>query len=177
MSTHSPSSAGSTRAARVRPEGAMDPKRRGRLVLGAVFLAVFIAFTIEAWRMPQGQLGNPGAGVLPLWVGLIGIVSSIIALVEAGLDRSETGELELPQGESLRKSLVFLVTLVAYVVMLPLLGQYVAATVYVVLFLRFGGRLSWIRSILVSLLIGGGLSWAFIDLLGLSMPGGLLFGA
>jgi putative tricarboxylic transport membrane protein len=101
------------------------------------------------------------------------VVVSLIVIAEAVFQRSGGGRIELPRGHELRQSLIFLGTLVAFIAVLPLAGQYVASTLYVAAFLKFAGRLGWTRSVLFGVLIGAGLTFLFSSALGIQLPRGI----
>ena len=150
-----------------------DPKRLGRLILGIVSLLLSIGYFVMALRMPQGELSSPGPGMFPMGVGVAAIVVSVIVVFESLLGRSESGSISWPRGHELKQCGIFLGTLVGFVLLLPLLGQYISATLYVALFLKFAGRLSWIRAIIFGLVIGAGLTFIFSELLDIALPRGI----
>jgi hypothetical protein len=138
-----------------------------------VSLALSIGYLVMALGMPAGDIASPGPGLFPTGVGIAAVVISVIVIVEAALQRSEGGRIELPRGLELRQSIIFLCTLVAFILILPLAGQHVASSLYVAAFLKFGGRLSWTRSVLFGVLIGAGLTFLFSAVLGIQLPKGI----
>jgi putative tricarboxylic transport membrane protein len=150
-----------------------DQKRLGRGVLGIVCLGLSVGYLVMALGMPAGDLGSPGPGLFPTGVGIGAVVISLIVIAEAFFKRSEGGQVHLPRGLELRQSLIFMGTLVAFIVVLPLAGMYVASTLYVAAFLKFAGRLGWTRSGLFGVLIGAGLTFVFSTALGIPLPKGI----
>lgn len=150
-----------------------DQKRVGRGVLGVVCLGLSVGYLVMALGMPAGDLASPGPGLFPTGVGIGAVVISLIVIAEAVFQRSGGGQIQLPRGHELRQSLIFLGTLVAFIVVLPLAGQYVASTLYVAAFLKFAGRLGWTRSVLFGVLIGAGLTFVFSTALGIPLPKGI----
>lgn len=163
------------------PEGAQaaplrdDPKRLGQLIFGGIFLLAFVGYYLMARDMPAGTLESPGPGMFPTWVGLGGIVISAIVIVEALLNKGESGEIGFPRGYDLKVALIFMATLVGYILVLPYLGMLASSILYAITFLRFGSTTSWPRSIVVGGLIGAVLTIFFSTVLGLPLPRGVVF--
>lgn len=154
-------------------QGRVDQKRLGRLIVGALGLLMAIGYTIQALAMPQGTAASPGPGLYPVGVGVVAIAISTVVIVEAIVSRQTSGSVELPHRAQRKKVLLFLGTLVALVVLLPVLGQYVASALYVVTFLKIMSPMNWWRSILYGAITGVGVSWIFIELLAIRMPTGI----
>lgn len=152
-----------------------DPKRLGQLIFGGIFLLAFIGYYFMARDMPPGTLESPGPGMFPTWVGLGGIVISLIVIGEALLDKGESGEIGFPKGYDLKVALIFVATLVGYILVLPYLGMLASSILYAITFLRFGSSTSWPRSIVVGGLIGAVLTIFFSSVLGLPLPRGDVF--
>lgn len=155
------------------PVRGMDQKRAGRLLVGFVALIVSIGYLIESLSMPQGTLESPGPGMFPVGVGVIAIIVALLVIAEGAIGTGTRGSLDLPTGFERRQVLVFMGTLIGFILILPLAGQYVAASLYVVSTLRFLGRLSWARSVIVGALVGFGVSFLFSEVLEIPLPAGL----
>lgn len=155
------------------PGRQLDQKSLGRLIVGVVGLAGSIGYLVMAIDMPTGSMDSPGPGMFPIGVGVLAVVVSLIVIGEGLLKSGPTGDVELPVRFERRQALYFLGTLVAYILLLPLLGQYVAASLYVIATLKLLGGLSWVRSILVGLAMGIGVSALFGEVLDVSLPSGI----
>lgn len=152
-----------------------DPKRLGQLIFGGIFLLAFIGYYLMARDMPPGSLDSPGPGMFPSWVGLGGIVISLIVIAESLLDKGESGAIGFPRGNDLKVALVFLGTIVGYILVLPYLGMMASSMLYAITFLKFGSATSWPRSILIGGLMGAVLTIFFSSVLGLPLPRGVVF--
>lgn len=152
----------------------MDQKRAGRILVGLVGLVMAIGYLVQSLAMPLGTLESPGPGMFPVGVGVAAILISLLVILEGARGTGTTGSLDLPTGFERRQVLVFMGTLVGFILILPILGQYAAASIYVVMTLKFLGRLSWIRAIVVGVLIGAGVSFLFSEVLDIPLPAGLL---
>lgn len=153
-----------------------DPQRRGRMIFGAVSLMVAVGYLLEALDMPRGSTEHPGPGLWPIAVGTAWIVISLLVIAEAAVSSAVGGEIELPTGRERRNVLAFLGATVAFVVLLPMLGQYIAASLYAVAVIKLLSTLSWARAVAYGVLLGGGISFAFITLMQIRLPVGLFGG-
>lgn len=154
-------------------QGRVDQKRLGRLIVGSLGLLLAIGYTIQAIGMPQGTAASPGPGLFPIGVGLAGTAISLVVVLEAFFTAQTTGTLDLPKGTQRKKVLLFMGSLLALILLLPVLGQYVAATLYVIVFLKIMSPLNWPRSIICGAVTGIAVSWIFIELLAIRLPTGI----
>jgi putative tricarboxylic transport membrane protein len=153
-----------------------DPQRRGRMIFGAVSLMVAVGYLAEALGMPRGTTEHPGPGVWPIAVGVAWIVISILVIAEAAVSSEVGGEIELPTGQERRNVLIFVAVTVAFVVVLPMLGQYIAASLYAVAVIKLLSSLSWARAVAYGVVLGAGISLLFMTVLQIRLPVGLFGG-
>lgn len=152
-----------------------DPKRLGRVLFGALFLAIFIGYYFAANDLADGTLTRPGPGLFPHWVGIAGIVISLIVIGEALIGRSESGKIDYPRGQDAKDIILFTaLTVLYYAVFLTLLGQYISSVLFAVAYIRFVGRDAWWKSIVIGAGIGLILTFFFSEILGLPLPSGTL---
>ncbi|WP_460747228.1 tripartite tricarboxylate transporter TctB family protein [Nocardiopsis oceani] len=150
-----------------------NPKRTGRILFGVLFLAIFIGYYMAGMELDDGTLSQPGPGMIPGWVGIAGMVISLIVIAEAFLGRSESGQVGFPRGRDLKNVLLFIsMVVVYYAVLIPLLGQYIPSVVFAVAFIRVVGRASWVRSIIIGVAMGLTLTFFFSEILGIQLPSG-----
>jgi putative tricarboxylic transport membrane protein len=100
----------------------------------------------------------------------------MIVVIEAAISPQLGGSVDLPSGIERRSVLLFLGATVAFVILLPTLGQYVAAVLYATAIIKLLSDLSWIRSVLFGVALGGGISLAFMTILQIRLPVGLFGG-
>lgn len=153
---------------------ASDPKRIGRLIVGAVFLAAFIGYYQTANQLSEGTMHSPGPGMFPSWVGIAGIVVAAIVIIESLLGRAESGEIDWPRGRHLKDVLVFVAFLIAYILLLPLLGMYIGSVLFAVGFILVTTSLVWWKSVLIGTAMGVIITYFFSSVLGLTLPSGFL---
>lgn len=155
------------------PVRGIDQKRAGRMLVGLIALIVAIGYLVQSLGMPQGTLESPGPGMFPVGVGAVAVLISLLVIAEGALGIGTKGSVNLPTGFERRQVLIFMGTLVGFILLLPLAGQYLAASIYVIVTLKFLGKLSWIRSILVGVLLGAGVSYLFAEVLDIPLPAGI----
>ena len=152
----------------------IDQIRLARIIFGIVSLGVSIAYLVAALGMPQGTSAQPGPGIWPAAVGAAWVAISLIVIAEAAFTSQVAGSLDLPVGIYRRDVIIFSVATVAYVVLLPLLGQYIAGSLYCVALVKFLSRLPWWRAALYGLALAISISWIFLNLLQVRLPEGLV---
>lgn len=168
MSRQSPADARTT-------QPALDSKRKGRLVVGALGLVLGLWFTWYTWsHVPMGTQDRPGAGVFPTAVGVGMVAVSILTLVEAWFTDTVTGDVNLPRGEKRRTVLLMAVAVIAFAALYPFLGQYIASSLFMIVSLGLLGTRSMLRNIVYGTAIGVGISAFFVELLGVRLPQGVL---
>ena len=150
----------------------LDQKRLGRVVVGVLGLAIAVGYLLVALTMPRGTESTPGPGLFPVGVGIAAIVISLLVVIEAVTSNQVSGRVDLPTGAQRRLVIAFFVLTAVFVVLLPFLGQYVTASLYMIVMLRILSPMSWWRVIVYGVVIACGLSWIFIELLKIPLPGG-----
>ncbi|WP_245908767.1 tripartite tricarboxylate transporter TctB family protein [Mycobacterium neglectum] len=153
-----------------------DPQRRGRMIFGAANLMVALGYLIQALGMPRGTAEHPGPGLWPIAVGMAWVVISLLVIAEAAVSREVGGQIDLPTGVERRNVLMFLGATITFVVLLPFLGQYIAASLYAIAIIKLLSSLSWARAVAYGVVLGAGISFAFISLLQIRLPVGLFGG-
>lgn len=57
--------------------------RRAEFIMAGFLLIVSIAYSVEALRLPYGGRVGPGPGFLPIWTGVVGIITSLLLIGRA----------------------------------------------------------------------------------------------
>jgi hypothetical protein len=146
------------------------------VALGALYL-------VATRELEVGTMAMPGPGFFPVAVGTLFVGTAVLAGVEAvaqlrrGADAAREPVTDEAAGEpvgSPRSGGIFAALVAAFVLLLPLLGQYVASVVFAVAAIRLLGHRSWGRTLLVGVIIGLIISALFVEILGVPMPTGVL---
>lgn len=152
---------------------AMGGKRQGRLIFGIVLLVGAAGYTWEAFQIPLGTAAQPGAGMFPRFVGVAMAVVALFLVAESLFSTEKTEDIDLPHGRQLRLALAFAGCTAGFILLLPVLGQYVAGALYMALTMRFLGSVPWWKAIVYGVVLSSVIAWIFINLLNISLPGGL----
>ncbi|OLT05663.1 hypothetical protein BJF90_01175 [Pseudonocardia sp. CNS-004] len=94
-------------------------------------------------------------------------------MVESAFGANAGGPVELPRGEPLRLVALFAGCTAGFALVLPIAGQYLAATLYLVVMLRVLSDLTWWRVLAYGVAIGVGVSAFFIEVLVIRLPEGI----
>ena len=149
------------------------PKRTGYIGAGIAGLLIAAGYLAMALDLPFGHLDQPGAGVFPIVTGAILVVASLIAIWE-GIKLDPTTRIEMPVGTDLKRLLSLIVLLFGFLIVLPLLGQVIASTLFCILLMRCLSDLGWARIVAYSVIMCGALYVVFVMFLKVPLPLGLL---
>ena len=113
----------------------------------------------------------PSTGFLPLWLGVIMAVLSVLLIVTATLQRDESGPKAIfPRGRALLAVVLFLAGLAAYIALLAVLGYLVATLLLTAFLLRVVMQVGAKTTCLVALGASVGLYVLFHVLLNVDLP-------
>lgn len=122
-----------------------------------IILLIFSGYIIAAaMNMPLQQITGrtsfaPATGFLPLWLGIIMAILSILLIVNATLQQVDsTQEAVFPRGRALMAAVLFLAGLAAYIALLEVLGYLSATALLTAFLLRFVMQASWKTTLLVA---------------------------
>lgn len=145
---------------------------KGYIVVGAVGICLAVLYLALSFQMPMGKVRQPGAGVFPVISGFLLLLGSVSALWE-GLKIRKSESVELPAGSDLLRLLVVLGGILAYLVLLPILGQLISSSIFCFLLIRALSTLNIWRVALYALLMAGTAYLLFVRFLMLPMPAGI----
>jgi putative tricarboxylic transport membrane protein len=140
------------------------------------WLAFAIYICIASSRLSFGSFDRPGPGFLPLLVGILLGVFSIIAFLQASLSSGRQEEVaSWHPGEKWKKLVLVLVVLFAFSFFLEILGFLVCTFILLILLFRFGSESKkWPAAIAGSAVASLG-SYAIFELwLQTQLPKGIL---
>ena len=118
------------------------------VVVALVVVALGAAALVGSLSLGAGSAGKPGSGTWPLLVSLTLIVLGLALLPAV----RRTADAERFTGPS-RLVLVGLATMVAFVVLIPVIGFEIPAALLAFVWLRFLGQETWRSSIITSLAV------------------------
>lgn len=147
-------------------------KRNAYLVFGVVGFAFAVGYLALALRLPFGQLDRPGAGVFPVFVGIVMIVASL-ATVWEGWRMGEAANISSPVGADRKRLLLLIALLFGYFVALPWLGQIVTGAIFSIALMRMLSELSWVRIVVYAVVLSVAIDLVFARLLAVPLPHGV----
>lgn len=142
-------------------------------LIGALFVAtVALAFSISAARMTIVERGIPGPGFIPLAVGILTLILSLV-LAGQSMRMAPDRAPFLKRGGGLKSILKITVSLVAYVGCIHLVGYPVATLLFLFALLRWVGEYGYRFSLAVSIGVAVVLYGIFQCALGMIFPAGI----
>lgn len=144
-------------------------------ICSSLFWLLFSAvMSREAFRLPMGEMKDPGAGFFPLMVALVLGLLAVIAFFYAF--RARTGAREASSLERFRwwNLVVILAALVAYALTLETAGFLINTFWFMLLLLKVIGPEGWPKALLASLITAVVSELFFNVLLGAQIPTGIL---
>jgi len=112
-----------------------------------VFGAVVIADSIRLGARWADD--GPQAGYFPFYIGLLICVPAAVVFVRALGDKAKAAKTFVGRG-ALKRVMWMLVPSIVYVVLIKLIGIYVASTVFIAFFMRRLGRYPWVTTVAVA---------------------------
>lgn len=110
------------------------------LVVAGAFMALATLIMWDNWRIGASWGSDgPGAGYFPFRVGAIMFIVSAITFALKFRDRQAAAE-PFVERSQLRMVLQVLVPTIVFVALIPLLGIYVAAAIFIAFFMAWLGR-------------------------------------
>ena len=141
-------------------------------VITSIVLLVLSGLMIwEAYQMPPSATFGPGAGFLPIGVGLVLAILATILLVEAWRRPGDlNSKSPFPAIKPLIRVVLLLVGLMAYISLIEVIGFLVDTFLYVTFLMWVVEREKWQKSLAVAVLTTAGLYIIFQTLLGIKLP-------
>ena len=136
------------------------------------FLCVSIFFLVAALRMPFGHLNEPGPGLMPVLLGLIMVLTSG-GLFLQGFFRPEAISSEWVHRGSINRIVLFVVGLILYCVLLPLLGFLFVTFLFEIACMKIFDVTKWRTILLVAVAATLGTFFLFDTLLQIPFPRGV----
>ena len=106
------------------------------------------------------QLGSkwtsdgPGSGYFPFYVGLLLCLSGAGILYQALLGKNRNVD-DFVDRKQLKMVLAILIPAAIYILVVQLVGIYLASTLYIALFMMVLGKYSWVKSVFAALAVNG----------------------
>jgi hypothetical protein len=115
------------------------------LVVAALLFAIGAAVAISSFKLGARWADDgPQSGYFPFYIGIILCICSLVTFVQ-GLSGKLGANRSFVDRGPLRQVMSVLVPAAGYVLLIQLIGIYVAAAVYITFFMIWLGRYSWLK--------------------------------
>lgn len=143
-------------------DGLWVSRRAVDVVVGAIAFVIGVVVMVDTHRLGAGWAGgSPQSGYFPFRIGaIICIASAVIVLRALWRTRSHPPEIFVTWSQ-LRLVLAVLVPTLVYILVIQLMGIYVASALFIAAFMRVSGGYGWLKAALVSAGTSFVLFWLF----------------
>jgi uncharacterized membrane protein len=148
--------------------------RRGELVTPLLVIVFAASVFLVSRTLPEARSGGPGADLYPMFISACLLILGVIQLIQ-----NVAFDFQEPDGppvtlEAARKLVVPVFALVAYILLLPVIGYLVGTMFYLVGFMRYSGITNYRRSVPVSVGIAIATQYIFGGILNVPLPEGII---
>lgn len=144
-------------------------------ITAAIILAASLWYIFEALKMPMMAGKAPGAGWMPLLLGVVmGLLSILLLVTASRRPSSKDTKVEWPRGEGMFNNVAILVGLAVSVIVLETAGYLLSTLVFLVVLMKILGKYSWKLSIAMSVIFSATMYWVFKIFLEIPLPSGLI---
>ncbi|HYG41785.1 MAG TPA: tripartite tricarboxylate transporter TctB family protein [Bordetella sp.] len=130
-------------------------------ITAVVFFIAGVIMMVDNHRIGIAWASDgPESGYFPFHIGLIICIASVAVFLKAmfGKDRNRT---IFVSWERFRLVLMVLLPTALYVLLIQMLGIYVASVLFIAAFMRLLGKISWLKTVLISIGVNVLLFWMF----------------
>ena len=121
------------------------------IVVAAVLFVLGSVVIVEARRLGAAWTSDgPGSGYFPFYIGLIVCISALGIMVQARMGKSRDERVFVTR-EQLSRVMQVLLPATAYVLVVWVLGLYVASAIYIALFMILLGKYPVLKSVTLAL--------------------------
>ena len=138
------------------------------------WLLFSVVMSLEAFRLPMGEMRDPGAGFFPLMVALATGLLAVIALFHAFREQKEVREAHSPERFRWWNLAVILAALIAYALTLETVGFLISTFWFMLLLQKVIDPQTWTKALLASSITAIVSELFFNVLLGAQIPTGIL---
>jgi putative tricarboxylic transport membrane protein len=145
--------------------------RHANIISGVAVFLVGIATTYFGSRLPYTMEFSPGPGFLPLWLGIILMISSLFVIVADLRNKERGGAFFAPETITCVKVLVLIV---AIYLILPVTGFPAGLALITAGGMRLMGKHSWLSCGITVVVTAVCIHYLFGQWLGIPLPEGML---
>ncbi|MBV7483164.1 tripartite tricarboxylate transporter TctB family protein [Bordetella sp. BOR01] len=130
-------------------------------ITAVVFFVVGVIMMVDNHRIGITWASDgPESGYFPFHIGLIICIASVAVFLKAMFGKNRNREIFV-SWDRFRLVLLVLLPTALYVLLIQLLGIYVASVLFIAAFMRLLGKITWLKTVLVSVGVNVLLFWMF----------------
>lgn len=130
-------------------------------ITAVVFFVVGVTMMVDNHRIGiTWAADGPESGYFPFHIGLIICIASVAVFLKAMFGKHRNKEVFVTW-DRFRLVLLVLMPTAVYILLIQLLGIYVASVVFIAAFMRVLGKIGWLKTIMVSVGVNVLLFWMF----------------
>ena len=160
----------------------MKHKYRKLELLFYVFLALFcLVFGILSMQMPFGSMRKPGQAFFPTLMSGIGLVLSILCIIETvqkirkeAPDEEPEAGVYFSQKGSIWAVVVYIGMILFFIIFAKIIGSYVCIGLLLLILSKVQGLEGWIKPLLLTVVGTAAFYLIFGQFLGVALPSGFL---
>ncbi|MGO1181439.1 MAG: tripartite tricarboxylate transporter TctB family protein [Micrococcaceae bacterium] len=142
---------------------------RHRLRFGLIALLGFGFFGWHTLKMPIGETTDPGPGLFPMIIILVGLLGSGLVAAEAAIKlRRNDASWREPKTE--RKAWLFVAALIGFALLVPYLGLYLSSTAFSIVTIRIISGRTWTHALWRGAMMGIIFTLVALNVLNLRLP-------
>ena len=153
--------------------GRFSTVNRGEVLLVVLFILIGLLVIMESYRLDIGRIEKPGAGMMPLLLGIIMVLISLrvlLGFVPRRGGREGVGEKTMWAGVNFWRMGLAMLTLAGYGMVLERIGFSLATALCLFVLFKFVGSEGWRRALMLTCLTVVGVYLLFVTLLRMEMP-------
>jgi putative tricarboxylic transport membrane protein len=142
-------------------------------ILFWILLSFFVIFLSR--NIGLGEFRSPGPGLMPFLVGIFLLLVSLYALIRFFVKKRQAAETSPKEGDEFhfRKIGLVLFFLLAYALLLEIIGYLVTTSIMLILLFRTAGVKRWVSALIIAV-VTSVVTYVFFGYLGLRFPAGIL---
>jgi len=130
-------------------------------ITAVAFFAIGVVMMVDNQRIGIAWASDgPESGYFPYHIGLIICIASVAVFLKALFSKHRNREVFV-SWDRFRLVLLVLLPTALYILLIQLLGIYVASALFIAAFMRLLGRITWLKTVLVSVGVNALLFWMF----------------
>lgn len=148
--------------------------KRAELFLSICLLAVGLVFFVKSFEYDAfSRISGVGPGFFSRGISFIFICLLVVNIISVIRNNSNSSSNNPFNKKSAIQQILFLVTIIATLFLMKLLGMVLSLALFLIIGLRYFENISWLKSAFVSAVLTVGIYVIFVEWCNLSLPKGI----